>query len=58
MWEDPVVKDTRELRNEYAHKFNGDIEAMFQDILRRQQEHSERLVSLPPRSPKQRKSAA
>ena len=58
MWEDPVVKETRKLRDDYASQFNGDMEAMYRDILRRQQAHKERLVTLPPRKPAHRKSTA
>ena len=57
-WEDPVVKETRILRDNYASRFNRDMKAMYQDILRRQQAHKERLTTLPPRKPKYRKSAA
>ncbi len=51
MWEeDPIMQDTRQLRYSYAAKFNGDSEAMFQDILERQARHKDRLVSFSPRS--------
>jgi len=36
MWQDPIVKETRELREEYAEKFNHDPDAIFEDILKRQ----------------------
>lgn len=49
MWQDPIVQETRELRAAYAAQFKGDSEAMFQDILRRQAQHQERLVAFPPR---------
>jgi hypothetical protein len=32
MWQDPIVKETRELREEYAEKFNHDPDAIFEDI--------------------------
>ena len=35
MWQDPIVKETRELREEYSEKFNHDPEAIFDDILKR-----------------------
>lgn len=57
MWQDPVVQETRKLRDEYAAKFD-DSEAMFQDILIRQAQHKERLVSFQPRKPRLRKGAA
>lgn len=49
MWTDPIVAETRALREDYASQFNHDADAIFQDILRRQAEHPERLVSFPPR---------
>jgi hypothetical protein len=58
MWKDPVVQETRKLREEYAAKFGGNSEAMFQDIFKRQALHKERLVSLPPRKPKLREKVA
>ncbi len=51
MWQDPIVKETRELREEYAEKFNHDPEAIFDDILKRQNQPDKMLVSLPPRKP-------
>jgi hypothetical protein len=35
MWQEPVVQETRKLREEYAAKFNNNSEAMFQDVLMR-----------------------
>jgi len=57
MWQDPVVQETRKLREEYAAKFD-DSEAMFQDILIRQAQHKERLVSFQPRKPRRRQGVA
>ncbi len=51
MWQDPIVKETRELREEYAEKFNHDPESIFDDILKRQSQPDKKLVSLPPRKP-------
>ncbi len=51
MWQDPIVKETRELREEYAEKFNHDPEAIFDDILKRQNQPEKKLVSRPPRKP-------
>jgi hypothetical protein len=51
MWQDPIVKETRELREEYAQKFNHDPDAIFEDIIKRQSLSGRNLVSLPPRKP-------
>lgn len=49
MWRDPIVAETRTLRNEYARDFNYDIDAIFEDLMAKQATHPERVVSLPPR---------
>ncbi len=49
MWQDPIVAETRALRDEYARQFNYDIDAIFADLVAKQATHPERLVSFPPR---------
>lgn len=51
MWQDPIVAETRALREEYARKFGHDADAVFQDILERQTAPGKRLVSFPARRP-------
>ncbi|MDD5273915.1 MAG: hypothetical protein PHU14_14515 [Methylovulum sp.] len=51
MWQDPIVNETRMLREEYAAKFNHDPDALFEDILKRQGQAGKKVVSLPPRKP-------
>ena len=51
MWKDPIVAETRALREQYASQFGHDTEAIFQDILRRQSLPGKNLVSYPPRKP-------
>ncbi len=58
MWQDPIVKETRERREEYAALFDHDPDAIFDDICRRQSQTEEDLVSLPPRRPTDKPSAA
>lgn len=52
MWKDPIVAETRTLRDEYARQFNYDVEAIFEDLMKKQAIHPERVVSLPPRKAK------
>ena len=52
MWKDPIVAETRTLRDEYARQFNYDIEAILEDLMKKQAIHPERVVSLPPRKAK------
>ncbi|ASF45431.1 hypothetical protein CEK71_04760 [Methylovulum psychrotolerans] len=51
MWQDPIVNETRALREEYAAKFNHDPDALFEDILKRQAQAGKKVVPLPPRKP-------
>ena len=32
MWEDPIVEETRRMKNEYASKFNYDLQAIYHDL--------------------------
>ena len=49
MWQDPIVKMTRELRREYADECGNDMHAIFEDIQKRQKRSGKKLVSFPPR---------
>jgi hypothetical protein len=51
MWEDPIVKETRELRKQYASLFNNDPDAIFDDILKRQKASKRKRVAFPARKP-------
>ena len=51
MWNDPIVTETRQLREQYASQFAHNADAIFQDILRRQSLPGKRLVSFQPRRP-------
>lgn len=52
MWKDPIVAETRALRDEYVRQFNYEVEAIFEDLMKKQAIHPERVVSLPPRKAK------
>ena len=58
MWQDPIVRETRKRREEYAAKFNHDPDAIFEDIRKRQSEGGKELVSFPARKPLPKPSAA
>ena len=47
MWIDSIVEEIRRDREAYAAKFNFDIEAIFQDIVRQQEESGREIVTLP-----------
>lgn len=58
MWQDPVVEETRNLRKQYAEKFNNDIDAILADIRKRQEQSKRKLVSFPARKPVVTKKSA
>jgi hypothetical protein len=51
MWKDPIVTETRSLREEYANQFDHNADAIFQDILRRQAASGKTLLSFKHREP-------
>ena len=51
MWKDPIVTETRSLREEYANQFDHNADAIFQDILQRQAAPGKKLVSFQHREP-------
>ncbi len=56
MERDPIVEETRRLREEYAAKFAHDRDAIFNDILRRQK--GKDLVTFPPHLPRHKPAVA
>ncbi len=56
MWEDPIVKETRELRKQYAAQFNNDPDAIFEDICKRQDKSKHQRVSFPARMPNSKRN--
>ena len=51
MWRDPIVRETRSLREQYANQFDHNADAIFKDILRRQAASGKKLVSFQHREP-------
>jgi len=51
MWKDPIVTETRTLREQYANQFGHNADAIFQDILLRQTASGKKLVSFERRVP-------
>lgn len=45
MREDEIVKETRRLRDEYAKKFNYDLDLIFEDLQKKQKESKRKYVS-------------
>ena len=51
MWEDPIVQETREAREELFARFNHDLGALCRFLREREREHADRVVTLEPRRP-------
>lgn len=49
--EDPVVAEIRAVRQELAERFGDDVNALCDFLAQRENDHLERLVNKPPRSP-------
>jgi len=58
MYRDPIVEETRRLREAYASMFNHDLDAIFEDIRKRQERGGAQLVTFPPRKPRDTSAAA
>ena len=58
MWQDPIVAETRLLREQYADQCGHDAGAIFEDILRRQIASGRELVSFQARKPTSLPAAA
>jgi len=46
---DPIVEEVRKAREEYARKFNYDLDALCQDLRERQRSEGRKVVSFPPK---------
>ena len=54
MWNDPIVEDTRKIRDELAARFNYDVQKLGQYYLSRQQEADRELVRRPAKKEKEK----
>jgi hypothetical protein len=50
-WEDPIVAETRALRQQLMEEVGNDLDALVKYLQERELDHPERLVSPPPRPP-------
>ena len=49
MFEDPIVKEVREIRERHAARFGYDLRKIFEDLKKKEKELNLPVVSLPPR---------
>ena len=57
MWRDPIVEEVRAWRDQYAARFNYEIEAICRDARERQKQSDRKTVSFAPRRPPQERNA-
>jgi len=51
MNDDPIVEEVRRARDEYAKKFNYDLDAICRDLQKKQEQPGKHVVSFPPKRP-------
>lgn len=54
---DPIVEEVRRARDAHAKRFNYDLDAIVEDLKRREKELGLATVSLPPKRTRRKKSA-
>jgi hypothetical protein len=47
MWKDEILAEIHQYREEYAASFNYDMQAIFNDLRKKQMVHQHRVVKLP-----------
>jgi len=51
MYDDPIVAETRKLRDEYAQRFNYDLDAICRDLQEQQAQSDRTVVKRSPKRP-------
>lgn len=51
MNDDPITQEVRKARDEYAKKFNYDLDAICRDLQKKQQPPGKKIVAFPPKRP-------
>ncbi|MGH9948146.1 MAG: hypothetical protein ACRD6X_13235 [Pyrinomonadaceae bacterium] len=49
MWKDEIVEEVRKARDEFAAKFDYDMDAIYREIKRQEAESERKFVSFPPK---------
>jgi len=58
MWKDPIIEETRKLRDELAQKLGGELEAICKALKKKEEETQRKVVSLKPRKARLPQKAA
>ncbi len=51
MWKDEVVEEIHKIREEYAKSFNYDLQAIFEDLQKKEAKSGRQLISKPLKQP-------
>lgn len=57
IWEDPIVKEVREVRDKIASQHDYDVKEIGRYYQKKQAKNADKLVTLKPKRPETRKSA-
>lgn len=57
MWKDPIVEETRKIRDELAAKFSYDVQEIGRYYLSRQKTEDRKLVRRPPKKDEKQRAA-
>jgi hypothetical protein len=49
MWEDPIVKEVRKIREDHSARFGHDLRKIYRELKEREKESGRKYVSYPPR---------
>lgn len=49
MWKDEITEEVRKTRDEYAAKFDYDLDAIYQDTKKQEENSKRKVVSLKPK---------
>ncbi|MDA0588544.1 MAG: hypothetical protein O2820_11825 [Planctomycetota bacterium] len=52
MNDDPIVREVRKARDDYAKMFDYDLDAICRDLQEKQQQPGKQVVSFPPKRPR------
>ena len=51
MWEDPIVEEVRQIRQEHAATFNYDLRKIYDDLKEQERQSGKAFVAFPPKRP-------
>lgn len=49
MWEDPIVKEVRKIREEHSARLGHDLDRIYQELKKQEKASGRRHLSFPPR---------